>query len=94
MESEHHSKNINFAKPCAEKAGIDYGQIEACASSERSGKVMQYIAEQSTNAKVQYYPDIRVNGAETQGDYTTVKGLVKIICDGYNGDKKPAACDE
>ena len=94
MESQHHSKNIDFAKPCADKAGIDYGQIEDCVKSERSSNIMQYIAHQSTNAKVQYYPDIRVNGEETQGDYTTVKGLVKIICDGYSGDKKPAACDQ
>lgn len=93
MEFTHKGTSAKFAKKCADYAGIDFSDITDCLQGDTSVKVMDYINHMSEQSKVAYYPDIRVNGEETQGDYTTVKGMLKILCDGYNGPNPPAACN-
>ena len=40
--------------------------------------------------KVQYFPDVRVNGKQLQ--QATAKALVKAICQAYKG-AKPSGCN-
>ena len=93
MEWDHQKDpGASHASDCANKAGIsfaDYDKIHECANSPVSAEVMDFIAKQSNKAKVQYYPDIRLDGSEAQGDYTTVKGFETMICDAYKGSDSP-----
>lgn len=94
MEWDHKSDpSANHTQECAHKAGIsfpDYDQINMCTKNATlSASIMQYINTESDNHKVQYYPDIRFNGEEAQGDYSTVKGLESMICEAYKGPNNP-----
>ena len=87
------------AIPCAKKFGLDLAAINKCYDptdiSFTSGPMTVIDAiGNATNAaspKVQYFPDVRVNGAQLQD--TTAKGIIAAVCAAYKGTSKPVACN-
>lgn len=86
------------ALPCAKKFGLDVQGIQKCydpsdtAYDSTPVKVIDLLSNvtEKANPKVQYFPDVRVNGKQLKNP--TAEGLIKMVCDAYTGTK-PAACN-
>lgn len=90
--------SFSDAMPCAKNAGLDIDAISKCYDPSKTGydsepvQVIDAIANATAAAKpkVQYFPDVRVNGKQLQ--QATAKALVKAICQAYKG-AKPSGCN-
>lgn len=90
--TKHHTA-FEDLPPCATKYGIDTAAIEKCAASDQPVSIIKDIVTQTAAAdpKVQYFPDVRINGKQCQGCQSEAD-LIKTICAATDASPKPAAC--
>jgi hypothetical protein len=86
------------ALPCAKKFGLDVQGIQKCydpsdtAYDSTPVKVIDLLSNvtEKANPKVQYFPDVRVNGKQLKNP--TAEGLIKMVCDAYTGTDQNFGC--
>ncbi len=84
----HGSQMLRYTESCAQKAGLDYSQIEACSNdADRVFKLQQKAAD-LTPSDHRYTPWIVVNNVLSKSDGDR---LLEEVCAAYTGPK-PAGC--
>ena len=85
----------NIAHKCAKKFGLDYSQIISCVKGRVGNKLEHKMAKKTIalDPPQTYVPWVTLNGVHTESIQTAATdNLIKLICDTYQGSRKPKAC--
>lgn len=90
---ESASSPATAGQKCASTAGLDYDEINSCATGALGNKLQHAIGTATDNLvpRHQWTPWVVMNGKPLSQSQLDQK-LVKLVCDAYTGSQKPQAC--
>ncbi|XP_022109444.1 gamma-interferon-inducible lysosomal thiol reductase-like [Acanthaster planci] len=88
---------VTYARECMEKMKVNPEQVFACANGSLGNALEHQMALKTDALKPphQYVPWVTLNGVHTEKIQNEAEmNLKKLICDTYQGAKKPPACSQ